>query len=298
MIYIKFLLHYRFSIALLTFTMTLFALLYSLSLPNIYRSYAVLTPNDSNSSGIYSALDQLSGLATLGGLNIPSVGKESELIQATETLKSFYFFQKFFETNDILIPLMAAIDWDQSSQEFIIDKKKYDIEKKLWIRDVSPPRKTIPSQQEAFEKFQEVFSVTYDMKKNIVTLSLESYSPITAKEWLDSIIFLINEDFRLREQKSAEHSIKFLIQELQQSNFSEVRNSISNLLDNQYQLLALTNFKDEYFLRSIEPPFVSERKSKPKRAFICFMGLFFGLVLAILQAMIRHFFIESKLNRQ
>jgi uncharacterized protein involved in exopolysaccharide biosynthesis len=63
-------------------------------------------------------------------------------------------------------------------------------------------------------------------------------------------------------------------------------------------LLALTNFKDEYFLRSIEPPFVSERKSKPKRAFICFMGLFFGLVLAILQAMMRHFFIESKLNRQ
>jgi hypothetical protein len=191
--------------------MTLFALLYSLSLPNIYRSYAVLTPNDSNSSGINSALDQLSGLAALGGLNIPSVGKESELIQATETLKSFYFFQKFFETNDILIPLMAAIDWDQSSQEFIIDKKKYDIENKLWIRDVSPPRKTIPSQQEAFEKFQEVFSVTHDMKKNIVTLSLESYSPITAKEWLDSIIFLINEDFRLREQKSAEHSIKFLI---------------------------------------------------------------------------------------
>ncbi|HAY45539.1 MAG TPA: LPS O-antigen length regulator, partial [Gammaproteobacteria bacterium] len=70
---------------LIIFTVGIFAaiaVLYALSLPNIYQSTAMLAPK-SKSSGISASLQQYAGLASLAGVSIPD-GETSESALALE----------------------------------------------------------------------------------------------------------------------------------------------------------------------------------------------------------------------
>ena len=71
---------------------------YSLTMPNIYKSSALLAPHDAQESSALSALGgQLGGFASLAGVNLDSGGNDTQL--HIEILKSkdflFDFFQKY-----------------------------------------------------------------------------------------------------------------------------------------------------------------------------------------------------------
>ena len=69
----------------LTAFASIFAVVYSLLLPNVYESKALLAPVDSSSS-ISGALGSYQGLAGLAGINLPSGGGgEANSAKAMET---------------------------------------------------------------------------------------------------------------------------------------------------------------------------------------------------------------------
>ena len=73
------------------------AVIYSLSLPNIYVSKAVLSPTQ-QSGDLGSSLRGVSGLASLAGISLPSASSSNE-IEAIETLSSFKFDLSFISSS-------------------------------------------------------------------------------------------------------------------------------------------------------------------------------------------------------
>ena len=78
------------------------AVLFALSLPNIYESKALLAPKDESAAGGLAGLArQYGGLASLAGINIGGGGGESsKAMMAQQKIKSLDFFTRhLYEKN-------------------------------------------------------------------------------------------------------------------------------------------------------------------------------------------------------
>jgi len=98
----------------LTAFVSIIGVIYSLSLPNIYESKAMLVPVNS-SSGISGALGSYSGLAGLAGISLPSGGDEGNSAKAIQKISSLSFFENNILTNIHLPDLMAVKSWNSKT---------------------------------------------------------------------------------------------------------------------------------------------------------------------------------------
>ena len=91
------------------------------------------------------------------------------------------------------------------------------------VREVRPPKKTIPSLQEAYEEFsEEVFSVRQDKKTGFVTLAVEHYSSTTAKQWVDWLVEDINSTIMKQDVEEAEQAIAYLNKQIEATSLAEL----------------------------------------------------------------------------
>lgn len=254
---------------------------YALSLPNIYKSEALLAPADSEQQGGLSGLSgQLGGLASLAGVNLGG-GKTDKTALAIEILKSREFFAKFAVKHDILPDLMAAKDWDMSSNTIIYDEEIYSSDRDKWLRDVKPPRQPKPSMQEAKKEFDALFSVEQNPDNGMVLISVEHYSPEVGKQWVDWLIQDINFEMKVRDKEEAGNSIQYLQSQIAQTNIVEQKTLLYQLIEEQAKTLMFAEVRDEYVFKTIDPAIVPELKYKPKRAIVVIFGGGIGGVIAL-----------------
>ena len=113
-------------------------------------------------------------------------GESSEAQIAQEIMKSWNFVEKFIVENNIAVEVYAAEGWNRSTNQLQIDSDLFDSETKTWLVENSHTGKTgPPSSWELFQAFSERFSVSEDREMGLITVSIEHYSPILAKQWLD-----------------------------------------------------------------------------------------------------------------
>ncbi len=255
---------------------------YALSLPNIYKSEALLAPADSDQQGGLSGLSgQLGGLASLAGVNLGG-GKTDKTALAIEILKSREFFAKFAEKHDILPDLMAAKGWDLASNKVIYNENVYALESHSWVREVKAPKKAKPSMQEAKNDFDHLLNVERATDTGMFIISMEHYSPFIAKKWIDWIVEDINLEMKFRDKEEAESSIQYLQSQIAQTNNVEQKNLLYQLIEEQAKTLMFAEVRDEYAFKTIDPAIVPELKFKPKRAVIAVIGALLGGFLGLL----------------
>lgn len=265
------------------------AVAYALSLPNIYKSEALLAPAAQEQSGGGLA-SKFGGLASLAGINLGSGGGGiDKTALALEIMKSRVFVAKFIKQHDLLVPLMAAKGWDRDSNQLIINEKYYDVASKKWIRDVKAPFKPEPSTQEAFKEFSKLISVSQDKTSSMVAMSVKHYSPEIAKQWVDWLIDAINEEMKIRDLSEAHKSIDYLEQQLGKTKLNELQNVLYQIIEEQTKTIMFAEVREQYAFKTIDPALVPELKSEPKRALICVLGVLLGGMFAILIVLIRHF---------
>ena len=264
-----------------TILITLLAILYSLSLPNIYQSSAILSPNEKQNS-MSAALENYSGLASLAGVNIPTQANVDNASNAIVKMVTFSFFEDNLLPNIYLPNLLSVKSWNHQKNELIYDGDIYDKANEKWVRDFSYPQKQIPSARESFETFHEGnFSISEDKKTGFVTVSMKHYSPYIAKEWAQLIVNQINIFYSEKDRKQAEKSIDFLNTKIIDANFSEIKDLMAQLLKQEIQKLTLLEANKNYVFEFIDPPSVQEEKIEPQRALICIFGFFIGVFIGI-----------------
>jgi len=278
----------------LTAFISIVGVIYSLSLPNIYESKALLAPVDS-SSGISGALGGYSNLAGLAGISLPSGGDEGNSAKAIQKISSLSFFENNILTNIYLPDLMTVKSWNSKTNIVAFDENVYEANTNSWVRDYSYPRQQIPSAQESFAVFKKKhLALSEDKKSGFNTLSIKHQSPFVAKQWAELIINEVNSFYRQKDKSESEKSVSYLNQQISMTGLSEIKQVLAKLLQEETKKLTLIEANQFYVFDYIDPPAVMELKSEPKRALICILSALLGAILSALLVLIRHYTFSKK----
>lgn len=272
-------------IGAITSIAAILSVIYSLYLPNVYTSSTLLAPTSQEDS-ISSSLGGLSGLAGLAGVSLPT-GSISNSKIAIKRIESFEFFSKYIYPDIKLENLMAIEKWSSKDNKITYIKSIYDVESDKWASK--------PSAQKSFKEFQRILNISQDELTGLVYLSIQHKSPIIAKQWVDLIIYNINETMREIDKKDAQNSINFLNESSKTVSIQSIKEVVSKLLESQMQTLMLASSNKEYVFKTINSPIIPEEKSGPGRAIICILGTMLGFILSLLVVLLQHFRKNSNL---
>lgn len=258
-------------ISSVAFIFALVSIFYSLSLPNIYLSKALLNPVES-SAGVNKSLGGYSSIANLAGINLSTSNNDSNAAKALKKISTLSFFTENIMPNIFLPDLVAAEDWDLTSNKIIYDKAIYNDKNQSWVNNPQNKEPSL-SAQKAYEIFLDnnlVFSS--DLESGFIMIGIKHQSPYIAKEWTEIIIDELNEFYRKKDKREAKTSIDFLNMQIAQTNFTEIKQVIAELIQSKTQQLALIEVGKFYVFEYLDPPAVMERKSEPGRAIIVILG--------------------------
>jgi LPS O-antigen subunit length determinant protein (WzzB/FepE family) len=268
----------------LTSLFSIAAVLISLKLPNIYTSTTLLSPvgqqtSTSNSNGGIGGLANLAGFS----LSAQSIGNSTKALTKVKTLS---FYKENILPNIFLPDLVAIESWD--SQNNIItyaSNKFYDAESKTILKTASP--------QTTYKKFMK--SVTFSKDVNgFIAISVKHQSPYIAKEWTELIVDQLNQFYRTQDKRKAEASMNFLNAQIAQTNYTEIKNIIAELLKQEIQQLTLIEANDFYVFSYLDPPIAKEEKSEPTRSSISILGAVLGFMLGLFSVLVTNYFSTKK----
>lgn len=276
----------------ITFVFAVASVIYSLSLPNIYKAEATLAPTEEAQGQGFG--ESVGGLASLAGL---SVGNKQvdKVTMAIEILQSRQFIKNFVEKHDILPELMAVKEWNQASGELIFNEQIYNSETREWVTQTETSKNSKPSSWAYVNSFKGSLLVEKDKETpGLFTLAISHKSPIITQRWVKWLIEDINNHMRQRDIKEAQSSMEYLQNELGETNLSSMQQVFYQLIEKQIQTIMLANVRPEYVFQVLDPAVVPEQKDSPARALICIIGTFLGGFLSLFVIFIRHLVRTSK----
>ena len=278
----------KFFLVTLTSLFALISIIYSLTLTNIYTAQTTLAP--SASSDMSRNLSQYAGLASMAGISLPgSSSGMSDKDLALSLLKSKGLLRRLIDKHDILPDLIAAYDWDLTSNSLSYDSDLYDGIKNVWVRNVKSPYKLIPSTQEAYEFFNKAIAVSEDKNTRVISLKVDHLSPEIAYQWSLLIIQEVNEyvaDMRIKE---AQLSIDYLNDQIKITPYPELKALFYELIQQHTQSMMLAKVRPEYALTTLDKPLIPEEKSAPNRLLIVILSTLLGGTLGTLIILIRFY---------
>ncbi|KPQ29113.1 MAG: Chain length determinant protein [Marinobacter excellens HL-55] len=264
---------------------------YALSQPNIYQASALLAPAQNEGGSRISG--QLSGLASLAGVNLGGGGGANKTVLAKETLRSRAFLTDFIHHHELAVPLMATKAWDMANERWVINSEVYNPETRQWQQDDSGKSQE-PTNWDLVKAFRALLSVSDNKDTGMVTLGIKSLSPVAAKDWVEKLVQDINEHMRAQDVQEAEASIAYLEEKLRQTNITGMQQVFYQLIETETRTVMLANAQREYVFKTVDPAVVPQEKSEPKRALIAVVASMLGGMLGVLTVFVIAFIRSGK----
>ncbi len=268
------------------------AVVYALSIANEYKASIVIAPAHQEGGGLSGALGQLGGLASLAGVSL-SGGGGSEAAVAQEIMQSWGFVEEFIANNALEVEVLAVEGWNKTSNVLIVNSEVYDADRAEWLIDGDGQLRA-PSSWELYGAFSKRLSVSEDKKSGLTSVSIEYFSPIVAKNWVDLYVAAINEHMRQRKLRQVNSNIEYLQAQIEKTSIAEMREVFYQIIEEQVKNKMLAEASPEYAFVTVSPSMVPEEKSKPKRALMCILGTLLGGMLSVLYVLVRHYASNKK----
>ncbi|WP_394153185.1 Wzz/FepE/Etk N-terminal domain-containing protein [Vibrio maritimus] len=274
-----------------TFVFAVGAVLFAISQPNTYKADTLLAPAESSGQGgLAKMAGQLGGLAALAGVNLGG-GESSQTDLAVQVMKSRQFVEHFIRKHDLLVPIMAAKEWDANSNSLVLDDEAYDASSDKWLREPKGLRGAEPTAQEAYEVFVKgMLSVSQDKESGLYTVSIEHFSPFLAQQWTTWLVEDINKVMRERVIAESTQNLAYLAEQLSKTSVAEMQSAFYQIVEEQTKSLMLAEVQEEFIFKVVDPAVVPELKAGPKRALICVLGTLLGGMLGVVIVLVRFVF--------
>lgn len=271
-----------------TLAVAILAVMITLTLPDVYRSEAVLAPSESFASDI-PQVGGLSSLASIAGLRLGQSNSQVEL--ALEYLRSRVFLDSFLQKYpSAQIELMAVDHWDKGSNTLFYDEDVYDKSTDTWLREPKPMRPAQPTLEETHEIFLENLSIEQNRISPFIRLSFTHESPHVAQRWVVRLIQEVNYFLQQKSLVQTERSIAYLEEQLLSTQVDYINQSLFTLIQTQMEKRMLAQTSPEYIFQIIDPPHISGRKYAPNRLLIVFLCMLLGGTLSTIFTILRHHF--------
>ena len=282
------LLKYKYKIVIFTIVVTFFGLVYTLSLPNSYKSYTLLAPQETKTPSIAGELAAMMSGISYGAGNL-------DAFTSLKAILSDYSFNKaVIEKNGLVERIntttkeknyLFAFGYDgvysllHPSDESVIDERTS--EQKLF---------------NAYRYLQGMLSISSDKKTSLITLSATSNDRFFAKEIVEIYLVALTEHLEEMEIIDATNKIKFYKQELASTKNIELRKEISSLISALVQKRVLSSANEYYIVSQMIAPrvaFASE-KTGPNRKQILMIIAMMSLMLGVFSAFLKEFIGKSR----
>ncbi len=285
----------KYQILLTTFVFAVASIIYSLSLSNYFQSESILVSKDSSKSS--SSLGQYSDLAALAGFSLET--GDNKVFETIEIIKSREFVKHLLSFENILPSLMAAKSYDKETNKLFFKEKIFNSSSNEWKGNSFRYGANKPSYLEVHKVYLSQLNIFQDKKSNFVNISYEHISPTFARDFLLLIIREANNLMRQRDLDESNNAITYLKEEFNRTFLKEIKLSIQSLIEFQLETQMRAKISEEYSLSVLEPPYVPELKSRPKRSLIVISFTLIGFIITSLSYLIFHFIkIKKDLKNQ
>ncbi len=266
-------------IIIITLIGAISSVLYALSLQNVYQSEtSVVIDNKSDNS---SNMSQFSGLASMAGINLNS-SSDDRTDEVIELMTSKKFVYDFVQNRDLYVPLLAFKELNPDRKTYKVDENIYDIDEKNWIEGAFNNPSGKPTYEDVYEEFGNLIGITKDFETGFISISFKHRSPFIALQVLDWFVEDVNANFKSYDIKQSEKALKYLEEQLIESNLPDIDKAIISLIQEELSNLMLINIRDQYILRTLDPPLLAIKKSEPSRASICIIITTMVFILSLL----------------
>lgn len=260
---------------------------YALYKPDVYTASATVAPAQDNGGGLQLS-GQLSGLASLAGVNLGGGDANSTAI-AKAVLQSRAFITDFIHRHRLEVPLMATQGYDLKADAWVYNTEVYDPETGHWRSDDNG-KSLEPTSWDLVKQFREQFKVNENADNGMLTLSITSYSPEAARNWVQWLIKDINEHMRAQDVGEAQARMDYLEDKLNETSNADMQQVFYQLIEKETRTIMLANAQPEYIFRTIDPAVAPQEKSGPKRALIVVLATLLGGMLGVFIVFLRAFF--------
>jgi uncharacterized protein involved in exopolysaccharide biosynthesis len=201
-----------------------------------FRAQAVLrTVSTERYSSLTSMTGNLSGLASLAGINL---GGDENLGLAVGTLKARSFVATFISEHD-LMPALFPERWNATT--------------KAW----NGPAPTISQAVDLFDRGG-IRKIIEDRRTGFIVLQIEWHDPEVATKWLLAMVSSVNKTLREQKLRDASESVAFLEKQLAQTAVVEVRQAAFRLMEVQMKDMMIASTQEEYALKYVDPPITQQ----------------------------------------
>lgn len=159
------------------------------------------------------------------------------------------------------------------------------IKRSDFLKELSPDGADPPTLWHAVKQFRElVLTIREDATTGITTVSINWTDPAIAARWANGYVSLANNLIRTRALEESEQNIKYLKEQIAQTNVVALQNVMYSLIETETKTVMLANARAEYAFTVVDPAVAPEVRTRPKRKLIVLsggaLGLFFGVLAA------------------
>lgn len=208
-----------------------------------YRAEVAILPRESKSvGGLPAQLAQLSGLASLAGVNIGGQSKE----QPIAFLKSKGLARRFIERHGLVPELVGG------------EVRAHGSRWTSWL--FGDP----PDVREATDKFmKDVWDFAEDRKTGVITVSITWPNAANAASWANEYIADLNSELQERALAESRRNVSFLRSELKNTEIVSLQQGLSRLLESEMQQLMIAQGAEEFAFRVIDSATVPRKPVSP-----------------------------------
>jgi len=290
----------KLSTFIITFLGLLVGLYVAVFSPNIYRSTAIIIPTG---NGKGSNLGPLGALRGLAGLHMPGSAGTSEIITLLQTRQ----LREVLMNKHELLPVLFFERWDEEKKSWKKGEEGFSLDNLLKLprrffsylvqRARSLPasagkdkkKNDAPSLNDGLRVLNGIYSITEDKRLGTIKVSADFYDPAKAA-WLSEILLQSLKDYMSSEAiVTAEKNLANLHLELPRTTDPLLRQKLQTLIAQNLERKVMAKVNREFGFKILDPPYVPDRKFKPKRSQIVMVSLASSFFLGIFWAFFREY---------
>jgi len=268
------LLKHKWMIFSVVFAAGIIAVIYSLTLTNIYRSECTIAPIEQEKAALSSRLSALGGFGAMVASQV-GIGGAGSLEKFGIVLKSRELTNGLVEKHK-LMPVIFEDSWDEKT--------------KAW--KVEDP----PTLQDAYKSMQGMLEIKPDKKNGVLKLGFISPDPAVARRLLSYYVDGMSEFLRQQSLENVAIQSKALQEQLITTTDPLLRTKLAEIIAQYVEKETLAKVQKYYGFNVIDPPFVPEKRFKPKRSQICILSVIVAFFMAIFLAFIIEYVGNLKKN--